>query len=85
LFLPKLNAVFREFGSLLAMLSWGIITPFNGALVRVTALPFQKKLKVFSPAKPAHRFSVSSQSFLLIKPVFVSAGDNHCGESGLHL
>jgi hypothetical protein len=85
LLLAQLDAVLRELGSLLAMLPRRIIAPFDGALIRVTTLSFQKEFEVFSSAKPANRLCISSQSFLPIKLAVALADGTRYGESELHL
>jgi hypothetical protein len=44
------------------MLPGRIVAPFNGALVGIATLAFEKELHIFAPAKPAHRIRVSSQT-----------------------
>src|SRR3972149_4488802 len=47
------------------MLPGRIVAPLDGAFVRVATLALEKELQVLTPAEPANRFGVSSQSFLL--------------------
>jgi hypothetical protein len=51
LLFSKLCSIFGKFYPILAMLAGGILTPFNGALFRVTALALQKKFEPFATAK----------------------------------
>jgi hypothetical protein len=48
------------------MLPGRVVAAFNGAFVGIAALAFEKQFKVLTPAKPAHRFRVSSQSVSLL-------------------
>jgi hypothetical protein len=50
----------------LAMLPRRIVASLDGALVRIAALSLEKELHVFAPAKPAHRFGISSQPVFLL-------------------
>jgi hypothetical protein len=48
------------------MLAGRIGAPFDGALVGITALTFEKKFKILAPAKTAHGFNISSQTCFLL-------------------
>jgi hypothetical protein len=66
LFLPQLNAVLSGLlAAALTMLAGRIGAAFDGALIRVATLAFEKEFNAFPPAQAAHRTIISCHNVLL--------------------